>query len=48
MYQNVDPKNCQSVTISDLISDAVEEGRKNETINSLYIDSKIQYVKSSW
>ena len=48
MYQNVDTNHCQAVTKEDLRSDAIEENKIPEVINELYIDSNIQYVKTSW
>ena len=48
MYNNVDPKHCPKVTISDIKSEDIEEGTRYEPIDQLYFDSNIQYAKSSW
>ena len=48
MYQNVDTNHCQNVTKEDLRSDAIEQNLIYEPIDKLYIDSNIQYVKTSW
>ena len=47
MYQNIDTKHCQAVTIEDLQSDAMQY-LFSEPIDKLYIDSNIQYVNASW
>ena len=48
MYQNVDTKHCQAVTKDDLLSDAIEADMNPEPIDELYIDSNIQFVKTTW